>query len=279
MKPRPTKAIALTIALALVVTLGQGQGVVEGSAQAEPPTALTVFAASSLKDGFAKIGSRFEQDHPGVKVSFSFAGTQELRVQVEHGAEADVFAAADTKHTAALEKAGLLGASTLFAQNRLVVIVPRGNPAGLRSFSDLPRSQRLVVGAIEVPIGSYSAAVIARASAALGEKFRADVDAHIVSRELNVKQIVAKVLLGEADAGIVYETDARVVAGKVETVEIPAVWNVTADYPAAVVRQSRRTALAKTFVDFLVGATAQKELQALGFLPPATAPCPVPKPK
>ncbi|HEY0708475.1 MAG TPA: molybdate ABC transporter substrate-binding protein [Polyangia bacterium] len=231
---------------------------------------LTVFAASSLKEAFSRITPAFERAHH-LRVRFAFAGTQELRTQLEHGAQPDVFAAADTKHTTALEKAGLIGPSTFFAQNRLAIIVPRGNPAGIRKFADLPRSRRLVVGANEVPVGVYAAQAIAKAANALGAAFANDVNARVVSRELNVKQIVAKVLLGEADAGIVYETDARAAAGKVESIEIPAAFNVMADHPAAVVANSKHGDLARAFVDTLSSAWAQKELRALGFEPPAPA--------
>jgi molybdate transport system substrate-binding protein len=239
------------------------------SALAEPSQTLTVLAAASLREAFSRIGPQFEAAHPGVKVTFAFAGTQELRVQLEHGAKADVFAAADTKHTTALAAAGLIGAPVLFAQNRLIVIVPRTNPAGLRQFAHQPRARRLVVGATEVPIGAYTAMALTKAAITLGSKFSADVEARIVSRELNVKQIVAKVTLGEADAAVVYETDARAAATKVEAIAIPAEFNVTADYPVAVVRPAPQAALAQTFVEALTAAPAQQELRALGFLAPA----------
>ncbi|HEY0715778.1 MAG TPA: molybdate ABC transporter substrate-binding protein [Polyangia bacterium] len=267
-------SMKLAVVLAVAAAVFFAAGLVSGSrsvAGSAPDKTLTVLAAASLREAFTRIGAAFEAAHPGVKVRFAFAGTQELRVQLEHGATADVFAAADTKHTSLLEAAGLIGASTLFAQNRLVIIVPRGNSAAIRGLADLPRARRLVVGAAEVPIGTYTMAALAKAAATLGPQFREGVASRVVSRELNVKQIVAKVVLGEADAAIVYETDARAAATKVETIAIPTAWNVTADYPAAVVQRARHPALARKFVEHLTAGPAQETMQSLGFQPPVAA--------
>ena len=124
------------------------------AARAEGARELTVFAASSLRDAFAELGSAFEREHPRTKVIFSLAGSQDLRTQIEHGAPADVFASADWKHMQALVAAGLASSPRKFASNEPVLVVPSDNPAGVKTLSDLPRARRIVVGAPEVPIGA-----------------------------------------------------------------------------------------------------------------------------
>src|SRR5262245_55276575 len=192
---------------------------------------LTVFAASSLRDVFGELGTSFERAHPGVKAQFNFAGSQELRTQIEQGAPADVFASADGKHMDAAHRAGLVDAPKLFATNTPVIVVPADNPANVKSLSDLTRVKRLVIGTPEVPIGTYTLQILDKAKAKLGPDFPARVQARVASREFNVRQVLTKVRLGEADAGIVYRTDARCAGDKVKIVEIPAEFNVRAEYP------------------------------------------------
>jgi molybdate transport system substrate-binding protein len=222
---------------------------------------LVVFAAASLREVFEDLAHRLEARAPDLHVRLSFAGSQELRAQLEHGARADVFASADQKHMAALVKAGLVGAPRLFARNTPVVIVPRGNPGHLGSFADLPKAGRVIIGDETVPIGTYTLAILERA----GADFKQAVLAHVVSRELNVRQILAKVGLGEADAGIVYRTDALAAAGRVEAIDIPASVNLTAEYPIAVVRDAPQPDAARAFVDLLLGPEGRERLTAAGF--------------
>lgn len=223
---------------------------------------LTVFAAASLREAFEDLAKQLEARTPGLKVRLNFAGSQELRAQLEQGARADLFASADVKHTAALEKAGLAGAARLFARNDLVVVVPDDNPAGITSFAELPRAKRIVVAAPEVPAGAYTLQALDRGGAGFKEK----VLARVVSHELNVRQVLAKVALGEGDAGVVYRSDARARRG-VRAVEIPADMNVVAEYPVVVLKDARQPALAAAFVDLLLSADGQKRLAAAGFLP------------
>jgi len=204
-------------------------------------------------------------------VRVSFAGSQELRTQIENGARADVFASADTKHMAALAKAGLALAPRTFARNEPVVIVLKGNPAGVRSLADLPKAKRLVIGVDNVPIGTYTLQILDKANAKLGTDFKDRVLARVVSRELNVRQVLAKVSLGEADAGVVYRTDAVTAADKVELVAIDADLNVTAEYPVAVLKEAPQPKLAQAFVDLLLSAEGQKRLAASGFVSPSGA--------
>ena len=232
---------------------------------------LLVFEAASLKDAFAKLAQRFENEHPGVKVVANAAGTQELRAQVEHGATADVFASADHKHMDALVAEGLVAAPSVFTCNEPVVVVRKGMAPLIRSWAHLPRAERIVVGTPEVPIGAYTLQILQKATKSQGADFPARVQAKVASRELNVRQILAKVALGEADAGIVYRSDAVSAAGKVQVVSIPPESNVTAEYPIAVVKKAPSPALARQWVDLVKSPAGAQILGESGFIP-----CPKP---
>jgi molybdate transport system substrate-binding protein len=231
--------------------------------RAEEPRAITVFAAASLREAFGDLAEEF-QARSGVKVHVNLAGSQELRTQIENGARADVFASADHKHMASLVKAKLAPSPRVFARNTPVVIVPRDNPAKVGSFDQLTRARKLVIGVPEVPIGAYALQILDRA----GADFKDKVLANVVSRELNVRQVLAKVTLGEADAGIVYRTDAIAGKDKVVIVEIPAKLNVVAEYPVAVLSNAPQAAAARAFVDLLLSADGQNRLAAAGFVAP-----------
>jgi len=224
-----------------------------------------VFAASSLRDAFQDLGRNLEQQHPGTSVSFNFAGSQELRTQVEHGARADVFASADPRTLRALAGAGLALEPQVFARNEPVIVVPAGNPAGIHSLADLPRARRLVVGAPEVPIGEYTVRILEAASRRYGPAFGAAVESRVASRELNVRQVLAKVALGEADAAIVYRTDALASRGTAEVISIPSELNVVAEYPIAVLRDAPRPGLARAFVELVLSPAGKAVLARHGF--------------
>jgi len=228
-------------------------------------TQLTVFAASSLRDALQEAGRRFEAEHAGVAVSFNFAGSQELRTQIEHGARADVFASADERYMRALEDAGLAETPRTFARNEPVIVVPAGNPASIHDLRDLPRAKRIVIGAPEVPIGAYTQRILEAAAARNGPGFRSAVEARIASRELNVRQVLAKVRLGEADAAIVYRTDALAAREAVETISIPADLNVVAEYPIAALRGAPQPALARAFIDLVLSPSGRALLERFGF--------------
>lgn len=228
---------------------------------------LVVFAAASLREVFQKVADNFEKSHPGVKVRLNFAGSQELRVQIEHGAKADVFASADTKHMQALREQKLTTEPQLFARNEPVVVVPAANPAKLAKFLDLPKAERIVVGVPEVPIGAYTEIILRNTEKPYGAGFRKAVVEHIRSRELNVRQVLTKVSLGEADAGIVYKTDALSAKEKVTAIEIPDAVNVIADYPIAVLAGAAQPALAKEWLATMLGSDGQQALKTAGFRP------------
>jgi len=220
-----------------------------GGASARGDSTLTVFAASSLTDAFPKIDP---------KATYSFAGSNTLAAQIRQGAPADVFASANTALPSALHRDGLCTKPVVFTRNALVVIVPRSNPAGVHGVFDLrKRGVKLVIAAPGVPVGDYTLQVLRRL------KLRP----HVVSRETDVREVLAKVALGEADAGFVYSTDARTVPHKVRTIRIPARGQPNVRYGICVVSASSHKTAARAFVKRVLGKTGQRILRSYGFLP------------
>lgn len=258
---------ALSVLLALGGWLGCERERSAAEAVRPPEAELVVFAAASLRDAFTELASSFEAAHPGSRVVLSFAGTQELRTQIEHGARADVFASADQKHMDALAKASLISEPVLFARNEPVVVVARESGERIRVFADVPKVESIVVGAPEVPIGQYTLQILERAGASFGREFRAQVESRVVSRELNVRQVLAKVTLGEADLAFVYRSDAVAAAERASIVAIPAEVNVIADYPIAALKDAPHPALARDWIAGVLSAEGQRVLEAAGFLP------------
>lgn len=243
-----------------------------GVASAAAKTRLDVFAAASLTDAFDAVGKAFERAHPGVNVRFQYGGSQSLAAQIEQGAMADVFAAADDRWMGYAKERGLLdGDAVTFAHNALVVIAPRTNPGRIGKLPDLAQpGLKIVVGAEAVPVGAYTRAVLRRMSleSAFGADYGRSVLKNVVSQEENVKSVVGKVQLGEADAGFVYRSDVTRTAGRLLKVfEIPARLNVVANYPMAVVAHSPHADLARTFVDFVMSQDGQAMLAKERFTP------------
>ena len=236
-----------------------------GVACQEPSKAhtLDVFAASSLTEAFADLGQAFEAAHPDTDVRLNFAGSQILRLQIDQGADADVFASANHSHMQALIDSGRVVDSHIFTHNELVVIVPRSNPAQIHRFDDLLRARRLVIGNKNVPAGRYARQVLGR-TAAVGPDFEARALSRVVSEESNVRLVRAKVELGEADAAIVYRSDA-VASERVKTVPIPAGINVRADYPMARVDGSGDREQVERWFAFVSSPEGQAILARHGF--------------
>ena len=226
---------------------------------------LVVFEAASLKDVFAKLAQQFEKDNAGAKVIANAAGSQELRTQIEHGAAADVMASADRKHMDALASQGLVVAPSVFTCNEPVAVVRAALSSTLKTFADLPRAERIVIGVPEVPIGAYTLQILQKAATKLGADFPACVQAKVASRELNVRQVLAKVVLGEADAGIVYRSDAIAARGKVAVVAIPPEANVIAEYPIAALKAAPHPDLARRFIDLVKSPAGAAALREAGF--------------
>jgi molybdate transport system substrate-binding protein len=239
---------------------------------------LTVFAGSSLTEAFRELGQAFEGQHPGSSVVYNFAGSQRLRFQLEQGARADVFASADWKQMRSLVKAGLVSGDPVnFASNQLLVIVPSSPEGGMPApavsrLEDLATpGVKLVLASPEVPAGAYSRTVLEKmsADARFEPGYSEKVLANLVSEETNVRNVVQKVALGEADAGMVYRSDTLVseIVRRVEVIPIPVDYNVTANYPAAVMEEAREPGLAHDFLSFLQSETAQRILRRRGFGP------------
>jgi molybdate transport system substrate-binding protein len=238
------------------------------------PSTLTVYAAASLTDAFQELGRTLEASHPGLTVRFNFAGSQQLALQLEQGAPADVFASADQRWMSyATEKGLVRGEATVFARNRLAVIVPRTNPARIGRLQDLARrGTKIVLAAEAVPVGKYSREALQNLAAVEGfpPEYDRRVLANVVSQEENVKAVVTKVQLGEADAGVVYRSDvSRAVSRYVRVFDIPDAYNVIASYPIAVLKAARNAEAAQQFVELVTSEAGQRVLQHHGLLPAA----------
>ena len=220
---------------------------------------ITVFAASSLTSAYTAIVKDFQQAYPGSTVKFSFGGSSTLVAQIQQGAIGDVFASADQPNMQKAADSGLLaGSPSIFAHNRLEIVVAAGNPKHIARLTDLARSGLVVVlCAPVVPCGRYAIQALQKAG----------VTVNPASQETDVKAVVSKVALGEADAGIVYVTDVKAAGASVQGVEIPPGVNVVADYPVAVLKDSQNVPLAKAFISYLLGA-GQPTLNRYGFAGP-----------
>ena len=237
----------LATALLAVLLTACGGGSSAGSGE------LTVFAAASLTEVFPMIDP---------DPAYNFAGSDDLATQIKEGAGADVYAAASTKYPDELFVAGLIEKPQIFATNRLVLIVPKDNPAAISSVADLGNEGvKLVIGAEGVPIGDYTRKVLDT----IGES---DVLDNVVSEEDDVKGVVSKVSLGEADAGFVYATDVKPVPDKVTTIELPEAAQAKVEYPIAVVKGTERAEAARDYVDLVLGPEGQRALADAGFGPP-----------
>ena len=235
------------------------------------PQTLIVYAAASLTGAFGDIAKAFQAAHPGVTVKFNFAGSQVLRTQIEQGAPADVFASADHKNMdpLATENLAASGAAQDFATNLLTVILPPKNPANIKTLQDLVKPGiKIVLEDASVPAGNYTRQILTNMSKdpTYGTDFSTKVLANVVSNETDVKQVVAKVDQGEADAGVVYVTDA-LAAPDLISISIPANYNVIAHYPIAALEKSSNPNLAAAFVAYILSADGQAIMKKWGFSP------------
>jgi molybdate transport system substrate-binding protein len=244
------RRLSVFVVALLVSLLGAG-GAAPGGSQTGV-SGITVNAAASLTDVFPKIDS-------GPKYSFGASST--LAAQITQGAPADVFASANTTIPDQLFAKGLVQKPVVFTRNRLVLVVPTSNPAGIHSVYDLRKpGVKVVIAAPAVPVGSYTLQVLKRMGLT-------SVLSNVVSRESDVRSVLSKVALGEADAGFVYSTDARTVPGKVAVLKIPARAQPNVTYSMAVVSSSNHKAAARQFIKKVLSKAGQRKLLAAGFLP------------
>lgn len=264
---RPLAVAAAAVTFVLAACAG-------GAATASTPARnveLTIYGAASLKGALEKAEAAYEAANPGTTLTISTDSSSALETQIEQGAPADVFLSADRTNPQKLVEAGLAdGAAVTFAGNKLTIVVPADNPAGITSPADLAKSGVKVIAAGDtVPITKYATQLVGNLAKVSGYPvdFVAAYTASIASREDNVKAVIAKIELGEGDAGIVYVTDAKA-SSKVKTIDVPDSANVPATYDGVVVKASA-SAAARTFLDWFAGPDGQVILGGLGFLPPS----------
>ena len=258
LRSRSRLTAVLAVAPLVLAACGGSDNNSGGTSSAASPSEIKVFAAASLTAAFTKLGQDFTANG-GTKVTFNFAGSQALATQVQQAAPADVFASADIPNMDKVKD--LVGTPQNFASNLLQIVVEKGNPKGVKGLDDLANPDlKVVLAAPDVPAGKYAAQILGKAG----------VTVKPVSQEDNVKAVVTKVSLGEADAGIVYVTDVTAGGDKVEGVDIPEDQNVTATYPIATVKASKAQDKAQAFMDLVLSADGQQVLKEYGFLPPPT---------
>jgi molybdate transport system substrate-binding protein len=249
-------ALVIVAALAASACGGSSGG---GSSGASSGGTLYVDAAASLTNAFTKLAQTYQQAHPGWKVKLNFDGSDVLEAQILQHAPADVYAAASPKYPEILQAGKLLGTTRTFATNSLLLVTPKSNPAHLRTPQDLTRgSPKIVVADPAVPLGAYTQTVLQN----LGID---EARLHIVSKEQNAEDVLAKLTSGEADAGFVYVTDALSQRSKLDEIGFPASADATATYPIGIVSYSKNTKAAQQWIDLVMSAQGQSVLRRLGF--------------
>lgn len=249
--------VALVVASVLVAACGSSSGNASTSSTPLSGT-INVFAAASLTDAFNALGTSFQGANSGVTMKFNFAGTPTLITQIEQGAPADVFASADTTNMDRLKGDGFAaGIPQMFARNKLEIVVAPGNPKGIAGLADLAKPGVIyITEAPTVPAGKYALQALKMAGVTVTPK----------SLETDVKSVVSKIELGEADAGIVYTTDVTAAGSKVSGIPIPDADNVIATYPIVRVKATTNAAGADAFIAYVLSATGRAKLQSFGFL-------------
>ncbi len=256
---RKAFVVAVTTMLAAAACGGSSGSGSGGSSGGSPGGTLNVFAAASLVNAFGKLEKTYEQQHPGWNVTLNLAGSDQLAAQIEQKAPADVFAAASPKYPEQLQGENLLGKTTSFATNSLVLVTPNANPAGITSVSDLENGDaKVVVADPAVPLGSYTEDV-------LGNLGIDESKLNIVSKEQDAEAVLAKLTSGEADAGFVYVTDALSQQAELHEIPFPAAADATATYPIGIVSYSTNTKAAQQWIDLVKGPHGQAVLRQLGF--------------
>jgi molybdate transport system substrate-binding protein len=241
-------------------------------ASAQSNGEITVFAAASLTDAFNEMATEYQYENPGTKLTFNFGGSNTLATQLNQGASADVFASADNTQMEMVKQNGeLTGDPQIFAHNLLTIITPSDNPQNVQGVCDLAKpGLKFVTAQPGVPVGGYTQTMLQNAAAGeCGAGFADAVNANTVSQESDVRQLVAKVQLGEADAGVSYLTDVTPqVRDQIKEIQIPDELNTLATYPIAPAKGNNPEG-GQSFVDFVMSPIGQAILERWGFLPPS----------
>ncbi len=248
--------LALSIGLA-VTSVGCGSST---STPATRSQTITVAAAASLTETFTALGKEFEAANPGTNVDFNFGSSAVLEQQIDHGAPADVFASASTKVMDRAVQANSVVAPRLFAANTLALVVKPGNPLGIASLADLKKADVVALCALEAPCGATADKALRKAKVALATDK--------ITRGQDVKATLRQVTAGDADAAVVYVTDARTVGSRGTAVSIPPTQNVSTDYPIALVRTTKHPTIARRWIAFVRGPKGQSALRHAGFVIP-----------
>ncbi len=261
----------LAIIVCLLVLAGP-PACASSASEGDGGVTLTVLAASSLTDAFGELAGRFEEQNPGVEVRQSFESSPTLLAQIRQGAPADVFAPASEEEMGAAVEEGLTaGVPEVFVENREVVMVPKGNPAGIESFEDVAKpGVRIVLAEEGVPAADYALEILGKADEEYGSGFKKDVLSNVVSREADVRASVNRVVVGDADAAFGYASDHTPdIRDRVEVVPIPQDLNIVANYPITALEEAERPGLARRWVDLVTGEEGQHVLEKWGFEPAA----------
>ena len=254
----------------VLVTLIAALVLASSAVFAEETKELTVFTAASLTGAFGEIGKVYENE-TGLSVAFNFDGSQALRTQLENGAYADVFASANKKQMNAVKDDGLMNNSSvvIFTKNKLSLIVPKDNPAKIGNLSDLSKpGLKIVMGTKDVPVGDYALQIISKLGndSAYGPDYKTKVLANIISQETNVNYVVTKVALGEADVGFAYVSDVTEnLASRIDKINIPDEYNVIAEYPIGILKDTMYPAQSQDFIDLVTSEQGEAILEKYGF--------------
>jgi molybdate transport system substrate-binding protein len=277
LEPRKVCSPALLVLVVIILTEcgGSGSGGGNGGAGGgggEQGETLTILAASSLTDAFGQLGKTFERQNSGTTVKTSLGASSDLLTQIQQGAPADVFASAAEEEMNTAVKDGLVsGKPVVFAKNREIIMVPKDNPANIKSLEDLSKPNiKLVLAAKDVPAADYAVEILGKANKVYGSNFKKDVLSNVVSREADVRASVNRVVVGDADATFGYASDYTPdIRDKVKVIPIPPTLNIIATYPIATLKDAKEPALAKKWVDLVTRSEGQEVLKKWGFEPAA----------
>ncbi len=264
MKNSYIKAVSIIVALSSLIMLSGGCSSKHTDKVSKEE--ITVFAASSLTESLEEVIELFKQENPQVKIRLNVDSTSRLRVQIQQGVQGDIFLSANKEHYDVLKEQGYILEGEVFLYNSMVLIVPEDNPAHIENIEDLQNKCKLVLAQKEVPAGGYAREIIHSLSGPFGAEFEKKVLNNIVSEENNVKQVVNKVVIGEADAAFVYLSDVtQSVKQKVKVLSIPPEHNSRAEYWTSKLTKENQSEYAQRFYDFLISKEGQETFEKYGF--------------